>query len=73
MYAANKTMAERVPAYFETTDMMIATFGREGRDWIEHFSNAAADRLGSQYRIPRAYAMREARRLALAIWPEASD
>lgn len=68
MYAANKTMGERLHAYFETADMMIRSIGHSDGKWIEHFANAAADLLGSNYGIPRAFALREARQLGQAIW-----
>lgn len=68
MYAANKTMSQRVHAYFETADMLIRGFGYRDGHWAENFANAAADLLESQFAIPRAYTLREARRLAHAAW-----
>lgn len=69
MYAANKTMGERLHAYFETADMMLRSIGYTDGQWVENFANAAADLLGARYGIPRAYALREARRLGQATWP----
>ena len=69
MYAANKTMGERLHAYFETADMMIRSIGYTDGQWVENFANAAADLLGTKYGIPRAFALREARRLGQATWP----
>lgn len=68
MYATNKTMGQRVHAYFETADMLIRGFDYQAGQWAENFANAAADLLEARFLIPRAYALREARRLARAIW-----
>ncbi|NBW74161.1 MAG: glycosyltransferase [Sphingomonadaceae bacterium] len=69
MYPENKTLGQRLHAYFETADMMIRGAGYNQGQWPEHFANAAADHLRDRYGIPRAYALREALRLANTVWP----
>lgn len=69
MYANNKTLGERLHAYFETADLMIRTMAYGSGKWKEHFVNAAADHIAAHHKVPRAFAIREARQLANSVWP----